>query len=290
VLTKPNNDYYHDAEKVNWYLKKELPKYLGSSDPFFLYVHYFDPHHPYYQHPHPWIDFNLYARFALDRLTGAYDQEITFVDAAIGELVGLLEAAGKLDNTIIVLTSDHGEEFDDHGGWGHGKTLYNELLRVPLIMSAPGRFPADSKVTLPARGIDIAPTVLDSLSIQAPAEFEGRSLLAAMHGTEQGSAPVVSQLLAPRVRQDSIVAGRYKLIRTAPVAAGSGEATIELYDLEADAGETNDLHAALPNVTGDLNAALEGYLARFSQSQLAPDQDKLSRQQIDQLKALGYLN
>ena len=108
----------------------------------------------------------------------AYDTEIRSVDAALGGLVADLKAAGLYDRTLLIVTSDHGEEFGEHGkmGW-HSHTLHDELLRVPLVVKFPGSWRAGATMGAQVRGIDIAPTVMSSLGLPIPPAFEGSDLV-----------------------------------------------------------------------------------------------------------------
>ena len=176
----------------------------NSTGPFFMFVHYFDPHIPYAP-PAPY-DSIFDAGYAgkvrkpynpkwlprarlhgLERVTNLkqadrnhiealYDGEVAFTDEAIGALFDGLEARGLTRNTLIVFLSDHGEEFFEHGGFEHGHSLFGELLRAPLILSMPGRIPESRRVSEQVRLVDVLPTLLDLLGMGPEAHFEGRSL------------------------------------------------------------------------------------------------------------------
>ena len=191
--------------------------------PFLLFLHYFDPHEPYappapydtlyypeysggkFGHAfHFWKEFPEAAALNFKvlesntpedwaHIVALYDGEITFTDAAIGDLLKGLESRGLTKRTLIVVTADHGEEFYDHKGFGHGHSLFAELLRVPLIFSLPGRIAPNQRLSEQVRAIDMMPTVLDILGIKSQARFEGASLLPMLEGkgrvvAGQGSA------------------------------------------------------------------------------------------------------
>jgi arylsulfatase A-like enzyme len=153
--------------------------------PFFLWLHYLDPHAPYWPPPE-YIDaakiraMNDQAR-EMGQPSGArrenYDGEVRYVDR---ELARILRVLGRRPNTVVIISSDHGEEFFEHGGVDHGHTVYEELLRVPLMMKLPGE--GSSRINMPVDTIDIAPTVLDYLGIEMPPSMQGRSLLPAVTG------------------------------------------------------------------------------------------------------------
>jgi arylsulfatase A-like enzyme len=173
------------------------------SAPFFLYLHYFDVHAPY-NPPEPYR-----SRFAsglpgrlvyrngpapdasaedLAYTVALYDAEIAYVDDQVAKLLDGLSRLGRRDHTIVVVTSDHGEEFLDHGGLGHGTSVYGELVRVPLVVSAPEALGASRRVPTLSRHVDLAPTLLDLAGVPRPASFRGRSLLepAPLAYTEDG--------------------------------------------------------------------------------------------------------
>ncbi|MGD8628434.1 MAG: sulfatase [bacterium] len=183
----------------------------NSTGTFFMFAHYFDTHIPYAP-PAPYDSlfdpgyagkvrkpFNPKwlprARLhGLERITklnqadrdhieALYDGEVAYTDAAIGDLIDGLEARGLTDNTLIVFLSDHGEEFFEHGGFEHGHSLFGELLRVPLILSLPGRIPEGRRVAEQVRLVDVLPTLLDLLGFEPEDHFEGRSL-AGLLGSE----------------------------------------------------------------------------------------------------------
>lgn len=178
----------------------------GDERPFFAYLHYLDVHWPF----QPAAEFR--ERFSTTRPSAVFDREdwgglrhrindgriqlsetdrrrlvdlhdagIRELDERIGELRAALEARGLLDRTLIVLTSDHGEELMDHGKVGHGGTLYEEVLRIPLMIHLPGGAEA-RKVEAPARLLDVYPTVLAAAGVPRPAEVEGRDLFAPANG------------------------------------------------------------------------------------------------------------
>jgi len=111
------------------------------------------------------------------RLLALHDGEITYHDHWFGQFIERLRTMGVLDETLIVITSDHGEEFDDHGSWGHGHSVYQELLGVPLIFWRPGAVPENRRITHPVSTLNIAQTVLDFANVEGMPRAEGRSLL-----------------------------------------------------------------------------------------------------------------
>jgi arylsulfatase A-like enzyme len=240
--------------------------------PFFVFAHYYDPHLPF-SPPAPFdtlfdpgyigeIGNSFDPEFLpTDRMNGfekmnalsgrdkehimaLYDGEIAFADRAIGDLVKGLGERGLMENTLIVFMSDHGEEFFDHGGFAHGHTLYEELLRVPLIFRLPGRIPAGKRIPGVVRLIDLMPTILNLAGIEIDAHMEGRDLCPLFQGEETAGPPRQDAMLVDEVFSESLLFGPeqkcvtafpYKIIRH----MGSGEEMV--FDLDRDPAETRDL-------------------------------------------------
>src|SRR5262249_29552298 len=155
-------------------------------------------------------------------LVERYDSEVAFVDRQLGRLVAALE---RLDRPVVlVLTADHGEEFKEHGGWYHGSSVYEEQVRVPLIVVAPGLGPR--VVRQPVELVDVAPTVMGLLGQAAPPSLRGDDLGAALLGGGE-ARPIFAEVDTRRMVADE----RWKLIHDVR------RDTWELYDLDADPGE-----------------------------------------------------
>lgn len=282
-------------------------------EPFFLYLHYFDPHDPYaapasaprrFARPYrgsaavaagdplPAAE-RLYAGGGaglsprdLEHLRDRYDEEVVHADARLGELLALLDAGGRGERTAVVLTADHGESFLEHGHLRHCRSLHDEEVRVPLLVRPPGGVAA-RRVDRPVALLDVAPTLLEMAGVEvataepAPA---GSSLLPELGGSvrdaEGAAAPVLSSAGAKR----SLVAGRYKLIHD-PAA---GDRAARLYDLVADPGELHDLAAERPDETARLLALLDRRLAAVEGVGLGAD-DARDDATLRRLRALGYL-
>ena len=173
--------------------------------PYFAYLHFMEPHNPY-RPPEayrkifpPGPGRHLYANGPPDEsftaadlatMKALYSAEIRFLDDGLRKLVTELEHRGELENTLIVITADHGEELLDHGGLGHGKTVELEQLRIPLILGGGAiKAWAGTRVEDPVRNLDLAPTLVELAGLEIPAEFEGRSLVPLIRGTEADNAP-----------------------------------------------------------------------------------------------------
>jgi arylsulfatase A-like enzyme len=208
----------------------------------------------------------------------AYDAEIRSMDEGFGKLIRILKGVGIYDRSLIVFTSDHGEEFREHGILAqHSHSLYDELLRVPLLVKLPRSRHAGTTVESLAGGIDVAPTILEALGLPIPASFQGRSLLPDIEGTSPEDLVVVSlRDTPPERRVASIRTDRWKLYDG------------KLFDLESDPLETRDVSGDHP----ELVALLADRLRRILEARTAPTggEARLSDQTLQRLVELGYLH
>ncbi|HEX6884559.1 MAG TPA: sulfatase [Planctomycetota bacterium] len=227
----------------------------GRDEPWLLWLHYFDPHREYMPHAGVTEQFVTPGEPAdAVKLGDVYDGEVRYTDDHVGRLLAGLEAFGLADDTLVVVVADHGEEFHDHGGLGHGHSLHREVMRVPLVFRAPGLAPR--RVRELARQVDVLPTVLELLGLPARPGIPGRSLAPALRG-EPLAAPAGFGALAehdnhdPTTRLDGWRTERYRLIR-----AGD-DGPVRLYDLAQDPGELRDVAAEHPDVVARLLAEME---------------------------------
>ncbi|MSP63717.1 MAG: hypothetical protein EXR72_25905 [Myxococcales bacterium] len=227
-----------DARALTDEVLKRLDALRRQGEPrTFLWVHYFDAHEPYLRHP----ELDLGAS-AVER----YDSEIAFLDR---ELARLLAALARLDRpTVVALAADHGEEFKEHGGWYHGSSLYEEQVRVPLIVVAPGL--AARVVERPVELCDLAPTLLALLGEPPAPSQRGDNLGAALLGVAEPDRPVFSEIDGKRM----VRRGDWKLIHDVR------RDTSELYDLAADPRELRNLHDEKPALGAELGDELNGWI------------------------------
>lgn len=283
--------------------KSFLDEVAEQQAPWMLWLHYFDPHCAYVEDERfpfggrgeydgrvksgelyrvilrEWRKYKDADWRELERL---YDSEIARTDAGIGELLTHLDELGLADDTLVVVTADHGEEFHDHGGVGHAKTLYSEVLHVPLILRFPPAFPRFSagQPAAPEHWVslvDVAPTVLDVAGLEIPPAFAGQSIL--------GASPRPVFATTHRAKgQRAIIDGDLKLIHWVTPDR------FALYDLAADPGEQTDL-STLPEHAQDLarlQKALAEHAARVRENALlAPSVDEQSTD-TKHLMDLGY--
>lgn len=280
-----------------------------QDEPFFLYVHTVDPHVPYLPpadllalyDPDPYdgpIDFNrdreLLERVksgalrvdARDRvrLEALYDGEITYHDAHFGAIMEGLERRGLADETIVIFTADHGEEFFDHGSVGHGHSVYEELINVPLIVRIPGVTDGGARLDDSVGLVDVLPTIYDALGREIPDDLSGESFLPLLLG-ETADAPRVA-VTGFMEGWRAVNVGRLKLIQRT-------ERRVMLYDLVADPGEQTDLAADRPIAVRYARGLLGLHLAGVERPARRRTEIRAQTLEIDaetrrQLEELGY--
>jgi arylsulfatase A-like enzyme len=283
--------YYQPAEVVTDRVLSWLEG-VRPEERFFLYAHYMDPHDPYMVHP---FDGKGYARVKYPnppadmaaRFSELYDGEIAYLDEHIGRLVDGLRSRGLYESTLIVLTSDHGEEFHEHGGWWHGTTLYDEQIAVPLIVKPVGGVARGQVVPGMATSLDIVPTIAAVTGASPAGPLQGQPLpfttavpidRAQVFAEEDFEGNVLQAVRTPE----------WKLM-TANAGNPRGLAEVELYEVAADPQERENLAAARGPQVEEMRAALgRGVLeARSQEGQGAETEiDSVTK---DRLKALGYL-
>lgn len=231
----------------------ELASRPEGAEPFGLFVHLFEPHARWIMHDeHPFE----HDGSPESRHKASYDSEIAYVDTYVGKILEKLESTGLADDTIIVLVSDHGEGFNEHGYFFHGQTLYNEIIHVPMVIHVPGW--RARRVSEPVSIVDIAPTLTDLLDLSTPPDFQGESLVPSMLGRETPALrPIYAELLpytSWKEHHKAVVIGDEKLISV--LSAG----TKEFYDLAEDPGEQKNL-ADQKERMKPLEEALERFMA-----------------------------
>ncbi|HEX2484704.1 MAG TPA: sulfatase [Myxococcota bacterium] len=274
--------------------------------PFFLFLHYYDVHSDYapapayrellvspYRGPADGTTEQLKAarlgRLSLApddarHLSELYDAEIRQLDDELGRFFAALEERGLLADTAIVVTSDHGEEFGEHGGVLHGRTLYGELVDVPLILAGPG-VPAGRRVSGPASLLDVFPTVTALLGVPAPPYVEGTDLWSDGALRPPAARPLFFATDWWLGRADgewkrAVERDGWKLHVAHPGAAA------ELYDLGADPGERRNVAADEPARVEALRGLLAPLLGPARGGAEGP---KLSAEETEALRSLGYL-
>jgi choline-sulfatase len=248
---------------------------LDREQPFFAWVHLYDPHAPY-RPPEPFR-----SRFPAT-LEGAYDGEIATADEQIGRLLADLKDSGQLESTLVIVVGDHGESLGEHGEQQHGFFIYDAALHIPLIVAGPG-VPAKT-VSEQVRIVDVMPTVLDLLAVRPPEGVQGQSLMPLARG-EALDLLAYSETWYPRYHYGwseltSVRDGRFKFI-AAPRR--------ELYDITADPGETKDLSLENARMADALERALQDVSKRTATRAVEQKPQAIDAETEQRLRALGYV-
>jgi len=243
--------------------------------PFFVFAHLFDPHAPYkapgryeavfdpeydgrlkgFAPLHPkklrWLS-DLTPRDE-EYIRARYDEEILYTDTVLRRLVEGLKLRGLWDQTLVVVTSDHGEEFREHGGWGHGFNLYPEVLRIPLLVKLPGNAYAGRRVGGPAGTVDIVPTILSALDMAVPDNLLGIDLLGRLGECDRTGRRFHFAEFWPSVGSGagppyySVISDRYQYVLRQK--GKTLEQSVEfLFDLAEDPAARHSLVASRPDI------------------------------------------
>jgi arylsulfatase A-like enzyme len=270
-----------------------------------LFVHYMDPHYPYTP-PKPFdrmFDPHYLGRAdgwnfqglanlrpnELGHVEALYDGEVAYEDQQIGVLLEGLKRRGLLDNAIVVYTADHGEEFQDHGGWTHSRTVYEEMLHIPLAIGIPGGHPL--RVAEVVSGIDIAPTILDVLGIPSPPSFQGRSLAPLLRGGTLKENPVFgeTQRNLDRNLRVSVRVDHSKYVLVTPAAPEFPPKVLkeELYDLLRDPRERRPQAGA---ALEPFRQRVQAFLTKARRNAPPAGRAALDPELKERLHALGYVD
>jgi arylsulfatase A-like enzyme/Tfp pilus assembly protein PilF len=276
---KENEDRYLSVERRAEDVVNRAMAWVNkiSAGPFFLWVHCYDPHGPY-DPPEPYK--TRYASFP-------YDGEIANTYGAMGKLIANLKARGLYENSIIVVTADHGEAFGEHGETHHGVFLYDETIHVPMIVKLPRERSSGERVASRVQLVDIAPTVLALSGMKIPSAMQGKVL----PGTEKGPAAETQAEDRPAFAE-SIYAHRafgWSVIRSwrASKYLYIDSPKRELYDQVTDAKAANNMADSSRAVADTLKSQLDQFLTRTASAGEA--KSELNPEQAENLRALGYL-
>ncbi|MBL8840881.1 MAG: sulfatase [Planctomycetes bacterium] len=340
----PNGDPNHfssgSAARLNAHV---LPWLAGEpQQPFFLYVHSVDPHEEYEPAPEflaqfadpafepeyrrQWqalidaepgrvanhctapvfekagVAIEPFIRYGLD----LYDADVRANDDALEELIGTLERQHGLENLILVITADHGEEFMEHGGTSHAFALWNELLHVPLLIVAPGLLPEGVVIDAPVPSIDLYPTLCELAGVALPDGLQGKSFAPLLRGEPADGRPIFAEnhempgserFFANQGNTLALIEGPWKLILNLKSPWNRPRPRRELYRLDRDFGETTDLAAQESERADALEATLLEWWARNRARQqgvaigsLTVDElQAVDPETLARLKALGYV-
>jgi arylsulfatase A-like enzyme len=307
AATYPANGITHAA--LEWLGQRQRGK------PFFLFLHYADPHDPYF--PHPEMDCGEEppgryggSREALREMDAAgkrgelteadkarirylYACDVKFCDHWIGELVNQLRRQGLWENTLVIITADHGEGLWDHDERAHGRDLYDEMVHVPLLVKYPGRV-APARIQRPVSLVDLAPTVLAATGTNPAAPSQGSDLRALLAGDVEESQPgIYSELALDWVDLESLRTPEHTLLRARKLAIDDPDA-YRLFDRRVDPGEKDNI-ARRPSAAADaMKTSLRDWRAFVQPSaeekkhQVALEE--LSPVELKSLRDLGYIS
>jgi len=309
---------YSSVKRLAYQLNEAAFQWLESNheQPFFLFINYFDPHTPYLPPPRYCAGFGKVEKGTIvNRSLGAdasyataesaimfsvitgnhrlapgekelfvsrYDGEIRYLDHCLGLLLERLKALKVYDNSLIIITSDHGEAFGEHNLVSHGRTLYEELLRVPLIMKYPSPDARRGMVEKPVSLVDLFPTILSFLGYPIPSGIDGETLEISKH-------PLIAEWYykwwdPEKYRRNlrAFYQGKYKYI-------WASNGVHELYDLENDPGEEKNLIEKFPHEAQGMQRTLNQWLASFKPPSTEGATVKINKSTEEKLRALGYV-
>ncbi len=316
-ISKP----YEDAKCITDQAIKLISK--NKQEKFFLFLHYWDTHTPYLP-PHNYLPnykdaakkiaelsklitgkrlkekFSYFEKKVQEyqsTIIESYDGEISFADNEIGRLLNYLENQNLLNDTMIILTSDHGESLTEHGIYLDHAGLYDETLHVPFLLFHPD-LPKDKRIKGFAQHYDFVPTILELLNIETDLRFDGKSAIPLIEGHKIHSAIYAEEIQYQRKR--AIRNSNWKYIyslnekeipcRRCGRIHGAKE---ELYDLNRDPKETENIMAKKPNVASDLRKSLETWINNLEYTEPKIDSSHIYKKDIDKveerLKGLGYI-
>lgn len=304
-------------------VRRWFEKDYDSDRPFFILTHIGDPHWPWFHHPqfswvdgsrkpprvfapdwHKWMAGELVLSEA-DRkmIVDFYDGEISFMDSYIGRMLNSLRAGGHLDNTLVVITADHGEELTEHGLMGHGLSAYENVLHVPLILYHRDHFTGGQRVSEPVQTLDLFPTILELLNINrqtVPNPLAGRSLQP--DKVQADPRPfTISERLTPNLRRFQRVCPNYdttplnRHLRALRLRADKykliwgSDGNHELYNLAQDPNEMKNLASDELDKVQLLEAQVEAWLSAIDAAQFGQRELEMDEVVLERLRDLGYI-
>ncbi len=289
-------------------LLEEVQRWLATlgPEPFFVFLHMWDVHYDYIPPPgyaerfdpdyrgtlsgagfvrNPAIHAGMAPR-DLEHLVALYDGEIRYTDEVLGKILDELDRSGRLARALVVVTADHGEEFFEHGNRAHRNTLFDEVVRVPLVVRWPGRIEPGRVIEDQVRLVDLLPTVLGLADVELPVAVQGRNLTPLLRGESLPAEPALLELRAAARPLQGLRSLESKLV-------SDGRGRVTLFDLERDPRET---HAIRPRGEGlaaarsELERAIEGALTfRDGLASRGAVRTPMDREMLERLEALGYI-
>jgi len=276
-----------------------LMKHLADRGPFFLFIHYWDPHGWYSEQPKEFenlyfdgdpydpkdeslkvlddgMPIHRFTRYMLERMSpekhitsydyvvSQYDSETTYCDNRIGRVLETIEDLNIADETLVAITSDHGEELGEHGVYFDHASAYEPTVHVPLVMRFPGVLPAGQRrAQLPYSSVDLSATICEAAGVDVPEEFGGKSLLDV---AKTGKGDVHDFLVMTQGlwrSQRALRTKEWKLVRTYDPTFWSS-LPVELYNIGEDPTELEDVHEKQPKITDDLELKLFRWIGEMT--------------------------
>ncbi len=290
-------------EVINW-AKKWLSE-INRKKPFFLFLHFWDAHRPYYlpeDYPRKfqldekfqlYLKQNYYIQEKSFEDINEYDNAISYLDEQLRSFFQYLKEQGLLSNTLIILTADHGEGLGQHNWYGHGLHLYQEQLRVPLLIRFPDGWKAGARVDAPVSLIDLAPTILEFLNLKDTMHCRGKSLLPLIKGTQPQirDCQFAERRWYPEVNYEKIknwapgkkcalVCGEWKYL-------WADKEPEELYNLAQDPLELNNLIKQERKKYQELRIVMHNYIQELDIYSVKPQRTIEEVKKV--LKSLGYV-
>ncbi|MFN8187977.1 MAG: sulfatase [Gaiellales bacterium] len=298
------------ARTTNDHLRSWLVQRADSNRPFFAFVNYMETHEPY-RPPHPFNERFLPGRSgriraarlgsktavlaaaargeteAIDTLRALYEGTLAYLDEQIGELVEGLRELGALDDTLLVVTSDHGDSLGEHGHLGHRLFLYEQLVHVPLLVRYPARFPAGARRDPLVQLGDLHPTILELAGAGGEARDGVETFVSLLdEGSLARRRYAVAENTAPKalgsVRMRMLRGDRHKYI-------WRSDGTRELYDLGEDPGELENLAASRGDLVDELHGELDGWERGLVGEQVETREAAYDEETARRLRGLGYI-
>jgi arylsulfatase A-like enzyme len=221
----------------------------------------------------------------LNYLIGLYDGEIRYVDYQVGRIISVLKELKTYDKTTIIISSDHGEEFLEHGMFRHGYHLYDEIIKVPLIIISPHFNKTPLEIKTPVNLIDLMPTLLDLLNLPFPGSMQGKSIIPLINQGKKAEPLSISETSWKGARAQSVSLAEWKYI------IDIRNERIELYNLGEDSGEKNNLYLKEDEKAEKLSHLLSNIISKAQPvTEKSKDKGKqLEKKHLDKLKSLGYI-
>ena len=277
--TVPKQGVFFEERPAPWVNTAILPWFEDNVDrPFFVWLHYWDPHLPHHPPP-PYSEI-----FAHDLYSG----EIAYADHSLGTILELLKRSGVWDRTVVVVIGDHGEGNGEHGEDTHSMLAYNTTIRVPFLMRVPGRF-AGTVVDQPVGSVDIVPTLVELLGLELPDGVQGRSLLPMLENDDGAGGEnhrYYAEALSPRLSHGW---GELRVLVAEPYKYIHGPRP-ELYNVFMDPNELDNLVDELPEVAAAMKGELAELIVELGASAAGVADVVQDEETLMRLEALGYLS